>query len=400
MATITAEGIFSTTLEEYKTSYEDAFKLSIAGDLDVSAQTPAGQIIGILSLASVVTDNQIVNQYQQLNIFLAFGVQLDAFGATLDSPRPQATKTVIIAELTGVPGTIIPADSQAKNVDNDIFLLESDATLDGSGFAAANFIAQETGPIPIDAGTLTQIVTVVPGWETISNSGQGNVGQDAETDLVYRQQYFNTLGKNALGTVEAIQSALFGVEDVETAKVFENVTAQNLTIQNVTLLPHSIACIVQGADTNNTQAIGEAIIRKTVGAGTLGDNPSLQTAVVVETNSGTGTTTVYFYPVEFITVTINIEINLYDNTPDVIDQIKTNIINYFNGTFSADIAPIDIADASYRSRLYKPVLAVQGFDVTLLEQSISPSPPEEVITPNLNERLIVTTDSISVAVTP
>jgi uncharacterized phage protein gp47/JayE len=401
MAIITNEGIFSTTLTEFKNSLETAFQLSIAGDLDIGSQTPAGQIIGILSLAFVVVDNQTVLEFQQLNIYAATGQQLDAFGATFEISRESETKSIIIATLTGVSGTIIPADSQAKNTDNKIFLLENDATLDLSGQAVANFIAEESGPIPIDAGTLTQIVTVIPGWETLSNSGQGEVGQDKESDLNYRNRYFQTLGKNALSTIEAIRSAILDIDDVVSAQVFDNDTAQNKIIQNVELLPHSIACVVEGSDTENTPEIGAEIERtKTVGAATAGANTGIQTAVDVPTNGGLGTTIVYFYPVEFITVTIAVEIDLYDNTPDVTAQITTNLINYFNGTFSPDIPEIGIADASYRSRLYKPVLAVQGFDVTLLEQSLSPNPPEEIITPDLNQRLIVTEDSITVTITP
>ncbi len=397
MAIINDTGIASTQLTTYKTLLENSFKAALGADLDVDAQTPQGQLIGIIALALSNMDDAVVSLFQQLDIYNASGNQLDSYGALFEIARTLASSSTVIAEVTGVPAATIPVGSRAKTTNGDIFESTGVINLDGSGDGSGEFQSIETGQIQIDANTLTQIIDVIAGWETISNSTAGTVGELKQTDIEYRSDYFSELNKNAVATIDAIQSNVAAVDKVDSVVVHDNDTSSNVTIQNVTLLPHSIAVIVEGGV---AQEIGQAISdSKTVGANTAGNNLGLQIAVVVDTNGGLIAKTVYYYPVVFVTVDIKMSISQYAAEPDTVDQIKTAIIAYFEGTYSADIPAINISDSSYLSRLYTPINSIGGFDVVSLTQEIQGSgTPQSVITPDLNKRLIVSNSSISVSI--
>jgi len=406
MATITSDGITGTTLAQYKTQLETAYKNSLGSDLDVSAQTPQGQLIGIDSLNFATLDASVVQLFNAMNILTATGALLDSFGAPFNIVRLPATSSVVTAQVTGVPATVIPSGSRAKTTSGNVFLASAPITLDPTGNGSGNFSSEQTGAIPIDASTLTQIVDVVPGWETINNSSAGTLGTAEQTDAAFLNSYYARINQNALSTLEAIRSSVLATQGVTATKVFDNTGSTNVIIQGVTLLPHSIAVIVEGGV---AQDIGNAIAVKTVGANTEGGNTAIQTAVIVPTNGGTDDITIYYYPAELLTVSISMTIQLFSATSNVIGQIKSRIIEYFNGTFSSctdaqgnsqfDSSGINISEPSYESRLYTPINSVTGFEVTALSQEIQGSgTPQSVITPNLNQRLIVNENSISVTV--
>jgi len=399
MAILTSAGIESTSLNEYKTRLQIIFLSSLGADLDLAPQTVEGQLIGIFALSMSDIDDAVVQEYQQQNIFNAAGNQLDGFGATFGITRTAQSFSTAVVTVMGVPAAIIPAGSTARTTNGDLFQADAEIVIGPGGSSESTFSAIESGAIAIDANTLTQIVSVVTGWETIDNPLIGVLGEDEETDTAYRATYFQTLAKNAASTVEAISARVAALETVEAVFVKDNVKDINVTIQNVTLLPHSIAVVVSGGV---AQEIGDAIYdSKPPGSNTAGADTGIQTEVIVDVPGSTVLTkSIFYYPVVFVTVEINVVIQQYEIVPDVEDLIKEAIVAYFDGTLTDTSEPIGIAESSYLSRLYTPINSVGGFEVLSLEQEVQGSgTPETVITPNLNEQLVVSTDSISVTIT-
>lgn len=408
MATIDSTGIKGTSLTEYLELLGQQFQTAFGDDIDLSDQAPAGQLNGIYANTASDLDDALVAEYGYLNPYNMVGAQLDGWGAYFNIFRRPATPSTVTAQVTGVPTTLIPAGSRARTTEGDIFLSSEDILLDVSGNGSGAFQSAETGATPILANTLTQIVdTDVIGWETVNNADAGTLGQVQQSDTLFRQFIYNTIAVNAVSTVEAIRSKVLTLSDVLGCNVYENDTAANITIQNVTLLPHSIAVIVNGG---TAQEIGEAIqFSKTVGANTEGANTAIQTMVTVATNDGQSSIDIYYYPVVFVTLQINVTIQLYQASPDVINTIKMRIIEYFAGTFNGgtnedgsiqfDVSGIGIAEASYLSRLYTPINSVSGFEVLDLTQEVLGSGnPQSVITPDLNQQLVVDEDNINVTI--
>ena len=69
--------------------------------------------------------------------------------------------------------------------------------------------AVEEGPVAAAAGTLTAIVTVIPGWETIANAvAAATLGIARQPDPTYRTAYRTRTGHRALGPMAGIEAAI------------------------------------------------------------------------------------------------------------------------------------------------------------------------------------------------
>lgn len=85
------------------------------------------------------------------------------------------------------------------------------------------FEAQDNGPIPVPVNTLTQIVTPLAGWTSLTNSEEGAIGRVVETDAELRLRRLQSLRLLGRGTVEAIRAQLLAA-GATSALVFENRT--------------------------------------------------------------------------------------------------------------------------------------------------------------------------------
>ena len=79
----------------------------------------------------------------------------------------------------------------------------ADVSLEASG-VAADMQSVEVGPVEAAAGTLTEIVTVVPGWETVTNAEAAVQGRLAQGDPEYRLTYRARTARNAIGPLSAL----------------------------------------------------------------------------------------------------------------------------------------------------------------------------------------------------
>ncbi len=96
------------------------------------------------------------------------------------------------------------------------------------------FLADDFGPIPLPANTLTFIQTPIAGWISINNSIAGVTGRFIETDAELRIRRANSIKLLAAATVEAIRAGLLQkVTGVTSALVFENRTLTQAPIQVV-----------------------------------------------------------------------------------------------------------------------------------------------------------------------
>lgn len=101
-----------------------------------------------------------------------------------------------------------------------------------------------TGATTGEIGELTEIVTLVPGWNSVNNLQAAAAGRDAETDAELRARY--TSGVYALGaaTLPALQANLeVRVPGLRTVKVFEN---DGDVTDSDGRPPHSIHVVARG----------------------------------------------------------------------------------------------------------------------------------------------------------
>lgn len=331
----------STILAGVQAEYKSAF----GNDLVVTPDTPQGVLITAEALARAEVVNNNAALANQINPNVAGGVFLDAILALTGMQRtPSTPSTIANVALTGVPGTVIPAGTQAKTAVGDLFQSITIVTLDGTGNATVNFQSVNSGPIPCAINALTSIVTNVLGWETVTNPTAAVLGTNTQSDQSARALRLNTLAFQAVALPEAITSALYNVSGVQSLTFQENIADTTQTINGISMISHSIyACVNGGTDNNVAAAMLE---NKSSGCGWNGST----TVNVVEPASGQTYAVKFDRPTQVgilvrVTTSNGVAADIQQAVLDYAAGIVDGLTGYVVG---GDVSPFEIAGAITR----------------------------------------------------
>ena len=332
----------ATTRAQVEAEWREAF----GQDLDVSPDTPQGVLITAEVEARDAVARNNAEVANQINPDISGGVWLDAIWALTGGQRRGATASFLPSvELTGKPGTLIPAGSEAVvQASRERFRTLAPVTLDGAGKATVDMRAVTLGPVACPVGALDTIATTVLGWETVNNPVAAIIGTSQESDFASRQRRRNTLALQGISTPQAVTSRLYAVKGVQSLVFRENILPTTETIDGISLVPHSIyACVSGGDDADIAQALLET---KTVGANWNG----AVLVNVIEPSSG------QVYPVRFdrpTPVLIYVRVTVRATPLDAESLVRNAIINYANGqsdgepgfAVGEDVSPFELAGA-------------------------------------------------------
>lgn len=122
------------------------------------------------------------------------------------------------------------------------------------------FTCLTAGKIESPTNTVTNIVTNINGWNSVTNTKTLSTGRNDETDTELRQRWSLSVYQKASNMLEAIQANVYRrVTGVTACVAYEN----NTDIVDIyERLPHSIEVVVDGGD---EQEIAEMIFRYTCG---------------------------------------------------------------------------------------------------------------------------------------
>lgn len=355
----------SELLEDVNNEYRDIF----GEDFVVDPETPEGILIAteVDARRSVALNNsELANQ---INPNLSGGVFLDGLWALTGGERRGATRSVVGVVVTGVAGTPIPLGAIASTTAGDQFRSTTTLVIPAEGTITGEFESVLTGPIPADAGTLTQIIDGVVGWETITNPSAATLGEDQESDADSRNRRRNSLALQGRSIAFAIISNLNDVAGVRSLAFRENVEDTTQIIDGITLVAHSVwAAVLGGNDLDIATALLEA---KSAGANW---NGSVEVDVVEPASGQT-------FPVKFerptprpILVRVTILADSVQSA-DPLQVVPEAIIAYANGDIpgesgfvvGGDASPFELSSAIGRRN---PELFV-----SLLEISFDEQPP-------------------------
>lgn len=267
----------STLREQVENEFRDVF----GQEIDLSPETPQGALVTmeVENRDAIARNNaELANQ---INPDIAGGIFLDAIWALMGGQRLSATHSFLTnVEFAGVPQTLIPKGSLAETQAGDAFETTSVLIIGNDGVTKGDMRSVETGPVGCGAGGLVLVASSVLGWETVNNPADAVLGRVAESDIRTRRRRRNTLAKNTVSVGEAITSALYDIEGVESLSYRENYTDADQVIDGVPLVKHSIYVCVDGG---LREEIAVALLRtKTVGAAYNGS----ETVEVTEPSSG------------------------------------------------------------------------------------------------------------------
>lgn len=372
MAEFTPDGVVIESFDDINTRLDTRFREAFGSGIRLDAGSKYGiqklimtEIISEFNLQ--VSDTATVfDPDQATGALLSRQVQLNGIERENDE---FSTDDVSV---TGTDGTIVTAGSVVRAPGGSVdWEIVADITI-AAGVGSGTIRAKTIGPVDAGVqGTISEIANAILGWTTVSNDGNTILGRDGETDPELRVRRTVVAKSGGGGSVDRIASRLFELQDVVDVKVIENTTGGLLPPDNQ---PDSTvrAVVLGGQDSE----IAEVLMRnKAGGMPTFAVDATLHPYISPIT--GQTYNVVFDRPTEvpiFITVDITTDADFPNNG---IDQIKTAIVDWFNGDFSINGLVISgklIGDDVINSRLYSPVNSVPGHTINTLFADTSASP--------------------------
>jgi uncharacterized phage protein gp47/JayE len=346
-------------LQDIKLALETELQ-TVFGDINLEPTSVFGQFVGVMSKICADWWAGLEDVYLSEYPITAAGVALDNVVTLNGLTRLAESHTKVTCQMAGTGGTTIPAGSQVANTGGDLFSLESDTIIPDEGI----FIANESGPIPAIAGTVTSIITPVSGWDTIDNIDGGVLGRAQETDAELRVRRALSLAITGAGTVESIRSRIINdVPDVTNCAVFENTSD---SIDTDDRPPHSLEVVVVGGD---PQDIGNMLWQIKPGGIQLYENPiGGQTVSVVDSNGDTQT--IYFTRPTTKYSHVKIDILAYSTEEtfplDGVAQIQAAVLAY--------ATPAVLGKDLLIQKWYVPIYTIPGLNEVAVEHGVTNAP--------------------------
>jgi uncharacterized phage protein gp47/JayE len=266
---------YETIVEEMRAKIRTRWgeKVNLAPDSDL------GQIIDGVAVKIAELWEVAEASYAARDPDSAEDAALDAVAAFTGTERDPATRTRVRANVNLDAGTYA-AGSLVAHPDGDptrrFYNVEA---ITNAGPTAATsvdqiFEAEQTGPVPVTAGTLTVMANAVSGWNSVINIADAySVGKAIEGNESLRAKREAELAAQGSTNADAVRADLLRIENASGARLVRRVRVlQNDTdeVDADGLLPHSIEAIVYGPDATDAQIAAVIFSSKAGGANTNG----------------------------------------------------------------------------------------------------------------------------------
>ncbi|WP_297848765.1 baseplate J/gp47 family protein [uncultured Desulfovibrio sp.] len=387
----------STVREAVREDWKAAFRREGLPELNTEPETPAGQLIDSQTAAIVDKDNEVLFLANQFNPLTASGIWQDALGKIYFLTRKTAQASEAVCQCNGLAGTVITQGARIKSsADGAEWVCMEAIVIPAGGTAQARFRSQTPGPVAAQANTLTEIVTVTPGWDSVTNPAVATVGRDVESRLEFETRRYNSVAANARGSVAALYGAIANLPDVLDVVVLENVGNDPIVSWGVTIPGHSVWIAVTGGTDSE---IAETIYRKKdAGCGTAGN-----TQIGYQDAELPGMP-IYTYRIERPTPLafgVRVTLRLTPTTPQDIEQrVKDAILADFNGAGPHDNLRVGTAQEVYASRFYCAVIGAGVQNLVSIEIAAPASGgtwgPSATV--NADQAPVLSADDISIVI--
>lgn len=363
MAEVTSTGYKLKTQNEWFDEEKQMY-LDIDPLWNLDPSTPDGLKLAHDAEVFSALDETLQQAYNSKDPNKASGVDLDVIASLTGTSRSEGTASTVTGfVLSGVasPLTTVPAGTIFESVTTGSrWTLDQEWTLDSSGQAVVDITCTEIGPIEADAGTITRIITTVPGLTSCNNPLPATPGTGIESDSSLRVKRATAVGRPGNNQIDSMLGELYAVDGTRRVKVYENDT--NTTDSNG-LPPHSIAPIIDGGtDADVAMAI---YTKKTPGVALYQAGTPVSVDVVSPTYPDNVKTIKFSRPKYvdmIISVTIKNDGSLPSNTQDL---IRDAFIEFASGglvpaEFGFKVDGFDIGETVPYSTLYTPINKVIG----------------------------------------
>lgn len=354
---------------------QDSMKAKFGQDLDVSPESPEGQMVSIIVDATGPLWELAEHCYNAFNPNAATGVTLENLAQINNIKKKKATPTTVEVTFKGpdginiLKGTIVSSNSALTGGKSYKFATDVAGVISG-GEVTILAVCDTAGAIQIPIGSMTILDNPIIGVTEVTNTLVGNVGTNDETDAELRARRTLSVALPSVATTDAIVSGLLNIDTVLSAKVYENDTAIDVTVDGVNIPPHAIRSIIQGSETIEEKAAIAKVFfdRKDPGVRTEG-------AVTMTIQDSQGFDKVFNWDVPTL-VPIYITVDTRGTTPiafpDEGSEIRDAIMTYVTDP----VTGYKIGDEVSYARLFTPINSVPDHFVQSLKIGITPNPTE------------------------
>lgn len=363
MAEITKDGATGTTLSEYKEEIESAY-LEIDSSWDIDPSTPDGLAIAVWAEMLANLDEEVLNAYHSVDPNSAIGQQLDRIAMFAGITRQAATHSTASVTFSGENLIEVPAGTLVRHrITGTLWATDVAVITDTNGTATVNVTCQLEGAQTGNAGTLTNIASVVGGVTSVNNDSAASLGLDEETDYAFRVRRNDSVALPGNNQIDTIYSSLVNMDGVKQVRVYENPDSEP---DENGVLGHSMAIFIDGADSDDI--VTTIATNKNPGCGLNRYNNEIPNKNSIDTFTTVNQQPVnvtYFRP-EYFSVYVRVNIVSSTLTDADGDDIKQAIVDYslYGLTQTVGFAKqgFRIGETIAAGRIFTPVNKLVGSD--------------------------------------
>lgn len=235
-ARLTSQGLQIQTLAEIISDLEAAMRADFGENIDLSDKGVLGQMIGTHAERESLLQELIEDVYLSQFLSSSTGVSVDRVLELASIRKNPEEKSAASLSLSGINGTPVPASSIARDTSGVDWLTSFAVTITAAG-VSVDASPVDAGPTQALSGTITEIITPVVGWNSVTNPLDADVGRFAESDAEARIRYNDALSLDDVGL------NILKLTSVSNVVVAENTTSATNADG---LPPHSVEYIVTG----------------------------------------------------------------------------------------------------------------------------------------------------------
>lgn len=261
---IDANGISAPPYADILASLQASYRLIYGQDVDLAPDTQDGQLIAIQASAQDDSNQNVIAVYNGFSPTFAQGAGLSSLVKINGLRRHSDSFSTATLLLVGQAQTFIASGIVADGFGNQ-WTLPPNTVIPLSGEITVTGTCTTPGAVAAAAGTITQFVTIVAGWQSVTNTASATPGAPVESDATLRQRQSVSTSLPAQTPLAAIIANVANIAGVQRYAIYNN---DQKDPDGNGIPPNSIAVVVEGGDVGTiAQVIAD---KKNPGTGTYG----------------------------------------------------------------------------------------------------------------------------------
>ena len=331
--------------------------LDIDAKWNLDPSTPDGLKIASDAEIFANLDETLQAAYSSKDPSKAMDADLDTICRLTGTLRSLGTPSQVALTLTGVSNTIVPAGKRVQStVDGSVWTIDNTVTIGAGGTVSATATCTVNGATAASIGTVTKIVDVVGGWQSVTNPSVATLGTNRQSDASLRLERRLSVARSGNYQLDSMLAEIYAVDGVRRALVLDNDT--DVTDSNGVPAHNTYAIVDGGTDEDVALAI---YLKK--GAGTPLYQAATPVSVLVTSPSfPSNTTPIKFSRPIYDDMIVGVSIESDGSLPvTAADDIAAAIVAYANGELDIsastgfNLVGFNIGENVAPARLFTPV---------------------------------------------